>query len=529
MTTFSTPAGISTVNSFVDQILSTYDTETVLEVLGTAPDAWPAQYYNSDMRVSYTPHHEAERQAVYSDTPRNVLMKGGEGGGKSCALVIKTLGRLRRSMHGIFVSPDLPHFKRSLWPEFRRWCPWDQVIEAQQYRSAFSWEPKAPFSLAFKNGATLLCGGIDEPGAWEGPNVHFVAIDEARRKRNADALKVLTGRARLPGPNAEPSQVFIATTPKKNWLYDYFGPLKCRCSQCRKMFDHYEPTKPGVNYTNLDPDTYPICPNCGSTNYTLEDPHGKFKLQSLVITLLTIENEGNIEKGFTEDRALALTPAEERVLLWAEWEDIHAGQRFLPDILLWDSCATTLPPLGSREPMVIAMDAATGRSATYSDCFGMIGVTRDRSQPDAISVRFVRKWQAAPGRSIDFQGTQDHPGPERVLRRLCADYNVIMVTYDPDQLHDMGTRLSRERIAWMFPFTQGPKRNQADTDLLNLVIHRRVNHDGNQELREHMDNADRKLDPLGKKLRIVKREEDQKIDLAICLSMCAYQALRLNV
>ncbi|MCK4580655.1 MAG: hypothetical protein KAU10_04840, partial [Dehalococcoidia bacterium] len=83
MTTFSTPAGISTVNSFVDQILSAYDPETVLEVLGATQDAWPAQYYNSDTHVSYTPHNDAERRAVYSDTPRNVLIKGGEGGGKA--------------------------------------------------------------------------------------------------------------------------------------------------------------------------------------------------------------------------------------------------------------------------------------------------------------------------------------------------------------------------------------------------------------------------------------------------------------
>lgn len=495
------------------------------------PD-WPREYRNAKTLTVYEPHHEAEAKAVFSDQPLNLLLKGGEGGGKSCAGIVKTLERLRRGMSGIMISPDLPHFKRSLWPEFSLWCPWDQVVPEHRYRSKFSWEPRAPFSLAFRNGVTLMCGGIDDPGAWEGPNVSFAFFDEARRKKSPDALKVLTGRVRIPGPNGEPPQLFITTTPRKHWLHEYYGPLKCRCESCDERFEHYANTQAGQNYLNLCTSVLPICPHCSSRNYRTDDEHGEFKLKALVVTLLTVENEPNLQEGFADDRALTLTSAEARVLLEAEWEDIEASEPFLPNMLLWDACREDLPPLGPREPLVVALDAATGRKASASDCFGMVGVTRypdSARHSDSVAVRYVQKWQATAGKIIDFQGTDTNPGPERVLRTLAEKYNIIMAPYDPTQLHDMATRLLRERIAWMFPFPQQSLRVTADTDLLNLVIHSRIAHDGNKELRDHISNADRKTDAMGKRLRIVKREESLKVDLAVCLSMACYQSLRLNL
>jgi len=248
--------------------------------------------------------------------------------------------------------------------------------------------------------------------------------------------------------------------------------------------------------------------------------------------LLTVENEPNLQEGFAEDRALTLTSTEARVLLEAEWEDTDTPERFLPNMLLWDKCQEDLPPLDPREPLVVALDAATGRTTSVSDCFGLLGVTRHPDparHKDSIAVRYVQKWQARPGQKISFQGTESNPGPERVLRTLAEMYNLVMVPYDPSQLHDMAMRLSRERVAWMFEFPQGSRRVRADTDLLNLIVHRRVAHDGNRDLRDHVDNADRKLDAMGKKLRIVKREESLKVDLAVCLSQASHECLRLNL
>ena len=68
----------------------------------------------------------------------------------------------------------------------------------------------------------------------------------------------------------------------------------------------------------------------------------------------------------------------------------------------------------------------------------------------------------------------------------------------------------------------------ADKQLLDLITARKALHDGNKELRAHIDNADRKSDGTGK-LRIVKRSETQKVDLAVALSMAVAECLRLNL
>ncbi|MBD3321885.1 MAG: hypothetical protein GF350_12385 [Chitinivibrionales bacterium] len=481
---------------------------------------WPSVYVNAERHQPYTPHHEDERLWVESDVPRYLLARGGEGSGKSTAAIIKTLERLRRGMSGILVSPTLPHFTVSLWPEFRRWCPWDQAMPKHQKYQKPTWEPyKSQFQINFTNGAVLYCGGIDNPTSWEGPNVNFACFDEARRKDKPDALKVLDGRVRIPGPQQEPPQIWIATTPRKNWLYQYFGPLHCVCQECHTEYD-------------WNPDgTTPTCPDCNSTSYTTEDPKAAFKLDALVIRMFTEDNEPNLEQGFSARRAQTLTPIEQRVYLEGAWEDAESAQPFLPNPQLWDNCQEKLPPLTPKEPLVVALDSAKGRTTEYSDCVALVGVTRhpDRDRHEDIAVRLIYKWQSAPGQQIDLQGTKGNPGLEPTLRDLCSKYNVIIVPYDPYQLNDMAVRLKRERVAWMFEFSQGARRSKADTDLLQLIVENRVVHSGNADLRSHITNADRKTSSEGSKLRIVKREESLKVDLAVALSMACHECLRLNI
>jgi hypothetical protein len=88
-------------------------TTTTTAVAGSSWSLDAGHYVNRETGRPYTPHHEAERLFVYSDTPRRALAKGGEGGGKSVAGVIKDLERLSRGMHGIMGAPDFEHFKRS--------------------------------------------------------------------------------------------------------------------------------------------------------------------------------------------------------------------------------------------------------------------------------------------------------------------------------------------------------------------------------------------------------------------------------
>jgi len=101
--------------------------------------------------------------------------------------------------------------------------------------------------------------------------------------------------------------------------------------------------------------------------------------------------------------------------------------------------------------------------------------------------------------------------------------------YDPTELHDMAARLYCAGASWFKEFSQGALRNESDRQLLELIQQQRVAHDGNQELRDHIKNADRKTDESGHKLRIVKRVDSLKVDLAVSLSMAAHEAMRLNL
>jgi len=473
---------------------------------------------------------------VFSDTPRYALVRGGEGGGKSVAGIVKDLERIRRGMSGLLISPNLPHFKRSLWPEFRRWCPWDRVVDKHQRFGKLDWEPHEPFNIVFRNGATLHCTGIENPGSLEGPNINFAHFDEARHHPDEKALKVLDGRVRIPGPKGEPPQIWLTTTPAMHWLYTYFGPVIARCPTCGDVLIDRSEGKPWA------------CPECGRQDgLEANDPFAAFKADARDIVLLTIDNEPNLFEGFAESRAQTLTEREARVLLEAAWEDLSEGQPFLPDITWWDHCREDLPPLGQHESLVLSLDAATGRTATSSDCFAIVGTTRHPDPArvdDSVAVRYAKTWQAKAGQKIDYQGTWDDPGPERELLRLCGydmdesgtpvyqrggGYNVTCVVYDPTELHDMAARLSRAGVAWFQEFSQSSLRYESDRQLLELIQQRRIAHDGNEEMRKHIYNADRKTDESGHKLRIVKRVDSLKIDLAVALSMGSYQTLYLNL
>jgi len=339
--------------------------------------------------------------------------------------------------------------------------------------------------MVFTTGAVVYCGGMkeNETMSWEGPNVNWAHFDECRRHKSASGLKVLDGRIRIQHGDFIP-QLWLTTTPRKHWLFEFFGPTK---------------------------------PN---------DERADFKADAHVITLLTRDNSARLAPGYVEKRRQSLTEAEARVLLEAEWEDIDDTERYLPSMVWWDALKASIPALTKNEPMVLAADAAVGRQTGYSDCFGLVGVTRHpdpKYRQNQLFVRYVRKWQARPGQKIDFNE------PREEIRRLCREFQVIMLAYDIYQLHDMMSGLAEENIVWAFDFSQAGRRLQADRQLLDLILEKRIWHDGNSDLREHLDNADKKLDEDGRRLRIVKREDSMKVDLAVCLSMGAFECMRLNL
>ncbi len=470
-------------------------TSSVVEWLDGDDSVEPlTEYWNSERQKYYKPHNRDELRWVLDYDHRHLGAFGGEGAGKTVAGVIRDLERAKNGCSGALTSPDFEHFKSSFWLELQRWIPWQFVVERHRYKASREWEPSKPFWIMFETGARFQLGGMKEDRVekWEGPNLNFWHFDEPRRHKQPKAIKVIDGRVRIAGPPTSdypqgmPPQWWLTTTPRKHWLFDYFGP-----------WDRED-----------------------------ADPRELFKRNTTTIYMPVEDNRENLAEGYIEERRQTLTEAEVRVLMEAQWEDIEDTQHFLPSMSWWDLCEGELPPLGSKEPMVIALDAAKGRQQGMSDCFGLLGVTRHPTDHEDVAVRFIQKWQVKAGHYIDYNADD---GPIPVLRKLCAEFDVVMVAYDPYQLHSVATDLNNENVAWFFEFGQGARRLEADRQLLDLITQRRVTHNGDTDLREHIHNANRKLDTDGRRLRIVQREDALKVDLAVCLSMASHEILRLNV
>jgi phage terminase large subunit-like protein len=222
--------------------------------------------------------------------------------------------------------------------------------------------------------------------------------------------------------------------------------------------------------------------------------------------------------------------AEERTLTQGEFRRVHRNEwvssteKFV-NILWWDQCHQTLPAFSPSEPVVIGLDAAKGsESESYvADCFAMVMVSRHPSERQTVVVRYCGIWQPGKGELLDF-------GPiKEELRRLCREFAVVEVAYDPHQLHDTATEMKREGVANFKEFKQGDPRLIADKGLQNLIINRRLWHDGNPLLRQHIDNAKAKTTPGKDGIRIVKTAHNKKNDGAVALSMAASRALYYNI
>lgn len=215
--------------------------------------------------------------------------------------------------------------------------------------------------------------------------------------------------------------------------------------------------------------------------------------------------------------------AQERSALAAmpeEFERVHRNQwaeggteRFLPSIALWDACREDLRPLDAHTPCILALDA--GES---NDTFATVIVSRHPKRPTSLAVRYARAYVPRPGETLDFDQI------ELDIRELCKKYAVRELAYDPMLLGQMIRRLKQKPVTVYTPFPQGAARLEADKQLLDSILQRQIAHDGNRDLKEHIANADKKVDGEGRKLRIVKRTETLKIDLAVALSMAAHRA-----
>lgn len=229
--------------------------------------------------------------------------------------------------------------------------------------------------------------------------------------------------------------------------------------------------------------------------------------------------QGDRGRQYYASESITQTPAQYDRLhrnLWTSGES-----EFVP-IIWWDNCTKAPAPLtaGDDTPLVVSLDAAVS-----GDCFGLIIVSRDPSSPsDSVRVRHCQKWVPPPGGKLDYRQVED------VIRDFCSSYNVVEVCYDPYQLHDFCSRLRAEGVGNFREFSQGQPRLEADTALRQMIVHRRVHHSNEPDLRDHIQNSNAKLQKdEDSKMRLVKKAESRKIDLAVCLSMACYECLRLNL
>jgi phage terminase large subunit-like protein len=227
--------------------------------------------------------------------------------------------------------------------------------------------------------------------------------------------------------------------------------------------------------------------------------------------------------------------SEQEILLPSEFRRVHrnewgSGTEKFVNIVWWDNCQEQLPPLTGRESVVLALDAAKGSESVgyIADTFSVVGVTRHPGRPKDVAVRYCGIWQPDQGQLLDFDPIENE------IKRLCKEYNVVEVTYDPTQLHYLcNNHLGKMGLTLFKEFSQGPDRIKADKQLQTLITNRRIAHDGNPLLRQHIDNASVKKYGDGTSsedgVRVIKAASNKKVDAAVALSMAASRILYYNI
>lgn len=197
--------------------------------------------------------------------------------------------------------------------------------------------------------------------------------------------------------------------------------------------------------------------------------------------------------------------------------DLESDESFLPSMHLWDNLLEDVAPLDRRTPICLALDAGVS-----NDNFALVGVSRhpDRSRHGDVAVRMVHTWQPN-GRVLNFDEIEGH------INSIIDNYNVIEIAYDPYQLHQMSQRLGQR--VWTNEFKQASARNVADKNLRDLIVSRRLIHNGDGTLRQHVANARVRFDAGGDKMRIVKGNPKDKIDACVALSMASMRCIDLNL
>lgn len=219
---------------------------------------------------------------------------------------------------------------------------------------------------------------------------------------------------------------------------------------------------------------------------------------------------------YYQEQSSTLTPNEYARMHQNSW--VSSEEAFCPPAL-WDACRGDIPPMSQYGGIVISLDAGVSH-----DSFGLVVLSRSQG---IVAIREAIRWLPPPGGIVDFAA------PEAELKRIKAQYrHISCICYDPYQLTFMAQKLQRNDenyIAHFEPINQGAERLVADKYFRDAIITRRIVHDGNEVLREHVLNANMKSTGEGDKLRLVKRNPHQLIDLAVCVSMGLSVASHWNI
>lgn len=182
---------------------------------------------------------------------------------------------------------------------------------------------------------------------------------------------------------------------------------------------------------------------------------------------------------------------------------------------MWDACYDPrVKPVaaGDTTPIVLSLDLAMGGSVT-GDNIALAGVSRWGERDFAVKV--AERWQPSEGARFDYDVTV---GPK--LDWLISNAAIMQLAYDPYQAQHYAQQYQGR--VWTKEFSQTNERAMADKHLYDLISSRRLHHDGNPVLRQHVLNAGAKSTDDGR-LRLVKTHPFKKIDLAVSLSMAAYR------
>lgn len=219
-----------------------------------------------------------------------------------------------------------------------------------------------------------------------------------------------------------------------------------------------------------------------------------------------------------ESQATSLTPAEFRRMILTEF--VPFTEKSFTQESWWDSCFNPLvQPIqaDSQVPIVLALDLASG--VLGGDTCALVGVSKWGEQD--FAVKYVRMWTPDDGQRFDYDELV-----KPILDWLIENCSIVQLAFDPFQALNF-IRQYQSKI-WCKEFSQSSERTLADKNLYDLILARRLHHDGNPLLKQHVLNAGSKAAD-DNKLRLVKTHPRKKIDLAVCLSMACYRASKLNL